>query len=461
MGLALLALLNFVVLVLVWRRSTGEALVALQTQQALDNAALLTAVQAAQREARDGSERLERELRHEVQQSSQVARQELGQTLATFQQTLTQQSAEATRTQNTQIDAFGQQLALLQKSLSDTLATQLGGLSETNARRMAEVRETLERQLAAMQASNTAKLEEMRVTVDEKLQSTLQARLGESFKQVADRLEQVHKGLGEMQTLAQGVGDLKHLLTNVKTRGIFGEAQLASLLEQVFTPDQFVAQVATRPGSKNVVDFAIKLPGKLDHGAPVWLPIDAKFPNEDYERLLDAQANADVAGADAAAKALEARIRLEARSIADKYLEPPHTTDFAILFLPTEGLYAEVLRRPGLMEALQRDHRITLAGPTTLLAMLSSLQMGFRTLALEKRSSEVWQVLGAVKTEFTKFGDVLAKVKSQTQTVLNTLDSAEVRSRAMGRALKQVEALPEGQASQLLPLDVVADGEGA
>ncbi len=408
-----------------------------------------------------GSERLERELRHEVQQSGQGVRQELGQTLATFQQTLTQQGAEATRTQNNQIDAFGQQLALLQKSLSDTLATQLGGLSETNARRMAEVRETLERQLAAMQTSNTAKLEEMRVTVDEKLQSTLQARLGESFKQVADRLEQVHKGLGEMQTLAQGVGDLKHLLTNVKTRGIFGEAQLASLLEQVFTPDQFAAQVATRPGSKNVVDFAIKLPGRADSGAPLWLPIDAKFPNEDYERLLDAQANADVAGADAAGKALEARIRLEARSIADKYLEPPHTTDFAILFLPTEGLYAEVLRRPGLMDALQREHRITLAGPTTLLAMLSSLQMGFRTLALEKRSSEVWQVLGAVKTEFTKFGDVLAKVKSQTQTVLNTLDSAEVRSRAMNRALKQVEALPEGQASQLLPLDGAADGEGA
>ncbi len=422
---------------------------------------LLKELQDLRTQVQQGSERLERELRHEVQQSSQGVRQELGQTLATFQQTLTQQGAEATRTQNTQIDAFGQQLALLQKSLSDTLATQLGGLSETNARRMAEVRETLERQLAAMQTSNTAKLEEMRVTVDEKLQSTLQARLGESFKQVADRLEQVHKGLGEMQTLAQGVGDLKHLLTNVKTRGIFGEAQLASLLEQVFTPDQFAAQVATRPGSKNVVDFAVRLPGRADSGAPLWLPIDAKFPNEDYERLLDAQANADVAGADAAGKALEARIRLEARSIADKYLEPPHTTDFAILFLPTEGLYAEVLRRPGLMEALQREHRITLAGPTTLLAMLSSLQMGFRTLALEKRSSEVWQVLGAVKSEFTKFGDVLAKVKSQTQTVLNTLDSAEVRSRAMNRALKQVEALPEGQANQLLPLDGLADGEGA
>ena len=302
----------------------------------------------------------------------------------------------------------------------------------------------------------------MRATVDEKLQSTLQARLGESFKQVADRLEQVHKGLGEMQTLAQGVGDLKHLLTNVKTRGIFGEAQLASLLEQVFVPDQYAVQIATRPGSKNVVDFAIKLPGKSDTGEPLWLPIDAKFPNEDYERLLDAQGRADVAGAEAAGKALELRIRLEAKSMVEKYVEPPYTTDFAILFLPTEGLYAEVLRRPGLMESLQRDHRVTLAGPTTLLAMLSSLQMGFRTLALEKRSSEVWQVLGAVKTEFEKFGGVLAKVKLQTQTVLNTLDNAEPRSRAMSRVLKKVDALPDTQAQALIPLDKDfdrADGE--
>ncbi len=304
-----------------------------------------------------------------------------------------------------------------------------------------------------MKATNDTKLDEMRATVDEKLQSTLQARLGESFKQVADRLEQVHKGLGEMQTLAQGVGDLKHLLTNVKTRGIFGEAQLESLLEQVFVPDQYAVQVATRPGSKNVVDFAIKLPGKSDSGAPLWLPIDAKFPNEDYARLLDAQARADVAGAEAAGKALELRIRLEAKSMVEKYVEPPHTTDFAILFLPTEGLYAEVLRRPGLMESLQRDHRVTLAGPTTLLAMLSSLQMGFRTLALEKRSSEVWQVLGAVKNEFEKFGGVLAKVKVQTQTVLNTLDNAETRSRALGRALKKVDALPDAQTQALLPLD--------
>ncbi len=401
----------------------------------------------------NNSERLERELRREVTDSARAGRQETAQNLATFQQTLVQQSAEATRTQNTQIDAFGQQLAGLQKSLSDTLSTQLTGLSESNARRLAEIRQTLDLQLAQLQTTNAAKLDEMRATVDEKLQSTLQARLGESFKQVADRLEQVHKGLGEMQTLAQGVGDLKHLLTNVKTRGIFGEAQLASLLEQVFVSDQYAVQVATRPGSKNVVDFAIKLPGKADDGTPLWLPIDAKFPNEDYERLLDAQGRAHVADAEAAGKALEVRIRLEAKSIAEKYIEPPYTTDFAILFLPTEGLYAEVLRRPGLMEALQREHRITLAGPTTLLAMLSSLQMGFRTLALEKRSSEVWQVLGAVKTEFGKFGDVLAKVKSQTEGVLKTLDNAEVRSRAMGRALKKVQALPDAQVPHLIPMD--------
>jgi DNA recombination protein RmuC len=400
-----------------------------------------------------GLERLERELRREISESSRGGRQELTHNLATFQQSLVQQGAQAARTQNTQFEAFAQQLNLLQKTLSDTLTQQLSGLSESNARRMNEVRETLEKQLLQLQSTNASKLDEMRATVDEKLQATLHTRLGESFKQVADRLEQVHKGLGEMQTLAAGVGDLKHLLTNVKTRGIFGEAQLASLLEQVFVADQYVAQVSTRPGSKNVVDFAIRLPGQSGPDQPLWLPIDAKFPNEDYERLLDAQGRADVLGAEAAGKALETRIRLEARSISDKYIEPPYTTDFAILFLPTEGLYAEVLRRPGLMQALQRDHRITLAGPTTLLAMLSSLQMGFRTLTLEKRSSEVWQVLGAVKTEFGKFGDVLAKVKSQTETVLKTLDSAEVRSRAMGRALKKVEAVSEPEVLGLIPLD--------
>ena len=324
---------------------------------------------------------------------------------------------------------------------------------------MVEVRETLEKQLGQLQQTNAAKLDEMRKTVDEKLQTTLETRLGESFKQVADRLEQVHRGLGEMQTLAQGVGDLKHLLTNVKTRGIFGEAQLAALLEQVFTADQYAAQVVTRRGGggKNLVDFAIKLPGRSDSGEPLWLPIDAKFPSDDYERLLDAQQRADALGAEAAGKALESRIRLEARSIADKYIDPPFTTDFAILFLPTEGLFAEVLRRPGLMESLQRDHRITLAGPTTLLAMLNSLQMGFRTLALEKRSSEVWQVLGAVKTEFGKFGEVLANVKRQTETVLNTLTSAEQRSRVMGKALRNVEALPELDSARLIPMEKEPD----
>ena len=396
------------------------------------------------------NERLERELRNAISESARGGRQELIQTLGTFQQSLVQQSAEATRTQNSQMDAFAQQLSMLQKTLSDTLTLQVQQLSEANARRLSEMRGTLETQLAQLQQSNTAKLDEMRQTVDEKLQTTLQARLGDSFKQVADRLEQVHKGLGEMNTLAQGVGDLKHLLSNVKTRGMFGEAQLASLLEQVMAPDQYSAQCATRPGSKNRVDFAIRLPGKSEDGQPVWLPIDAKFPNEDYERLLDAQTRADTIQAELCSKALETRVRLEAKSITEKYIEPPFTTDFAILFLPTEGLYAEVLRRPGLIESLQRDYRVTLAGPTTLMAMLNSLQMGFRTLALEKRSSEVWQVLGAVKTEFGKFGDVLAKVKEQTQTVLNTLDKAQTRSNVMHRALRQVEAMPEGEVPGLL-----------
>ena len=443
--LVALAVLNVLVLIWLALRRTDKAATDAAVQGKTE---LLGAVSTT-------SERLERELRREITESSRGGRQELTQSFGAFQQAVVLQSGEAFRTQNTQIDALtvqsSLQLAALQKTLADTLTTQLQGLSESNARRMNEVRETMEKQLTQLQSTNSAKLDEMRATVDEKLQTTLQARLGESFKQVADRLEQVHKGLGEMQTLAQGVGDLKHLLTNVKTRGIFGEAQLAGLLEQVFTVDQYGAQVATKPGSKNVVDFAIKLPGKSVDGVPLWLPIDAKFPNEDYERLLDAQGNADVLGAEAAGKALELRIRLEARSMSEKYIEPPYTTDFAILFLPTEGLYAEVLRRPGLMEVLQREHRITLAGPTTLLAMLSSLQMGFRTLALEKRSSEVWQVLGAVKTEFGKFGDVLAKVKTQAQTVVNTLDQAQTRSNVMHRALRSVEALTEEQSVKFLP----------
>ncbi len=447
LGLLLQVLILLALLWLLLRRKPEDPAQAAHRQE------LLSVIQAQALSTMQRIEHVEGELRREVGDNARGGRQEIQQTLATFQETLTRQGAETTRTQNAQIDAFAQQLVQLRGTLGDTLTNQLKDLSEANARRMSEVRATLETQLASLQQNNAAKLDEMRATVDEKLHATLEARLGESFKQVAERLEQVHKGLGEMQTLAQGVGDLKHLLSNVKTRGMFGEAQLSALLEQVFAPDQYAAQVATRPGSRNVVDFAIRLPGRGDDGAPCWLPIDAKFPNEDYERLLDAQQRADAEGAEAAARGLENRIKLEAKSMAEKYLEPPHTTDFAILFLPTEGLYAEVLRRPGLMEVLQREYRVTLAGPTTLMAMLNSLQMGFRTLALEKRSSEVWQVLGAVKTEFSKFGDVLAKVKNQTQTVLNTLDAAETRSRAMGRALRTVEALPQEQAQNLLPLD--------
>lgn len=407
---------------------------------------------AARAELMAANERLERELRREISESLRGVRTELTHTLATFQEALVRQGAEATRTQNTQIDAFSQQLTLLQKSLADTLTTQLQSLSESNARRLAEVRATLEGQLALMQQTNAAKLDEMRKTVDEKLQTTLETRLGESFKQVADRLEQVHQGLGQMQSLAQGVGDLQRVLTNVKTRGMFGEVQLEALLEQVLTPEQYGKQVETKPRSGQRVDFAVRFPGRSGDGVPVWLPIDAKFPREDYERLLDAHDRADQAAAESAARALEARIRQEAKSICESYLCPPQTTDFAILFLPIESLYAEVLRRPGLMDQLQRDFRVTLAGPTTLLAMLNSLHMGFRTLALEQQASEVWKVLGAVKTEFERYGEWVARIREQVQKASDTIDKADTRTKQMRRALKVVEALPEGQAQALLPL---------
>jgi DNA recombination protein RmuC len=432
----LLALAALTFILVVW--------LLLRKPPALDHSTLIATLGAA-------NERIERELRHEIGESSRGARQETAQSFATFQQALVQQSAEATRTQSAQIDAFAQQLTMLQKTLADTLNTQLQGLSESNARRLAEVRATMETQLAQLQQSNTAKLDEMRKTVDEKLQSTLEARLGESFKQVADRLEQVHKGLGEMQTLAVGVGSLQRVLTNVKTRGVFGEVQLEALLEQVLTPDQYAKQVETKPRSGQRVDFAIRFPGRGGDGAPVWLPIDAKFPRDDYERLLDAHERVDPAAADLAAKALEARIRSEARSIAENYLAAPHTTDFAILFLPVESLYAEVLRRPGLMDAIQRQHRVTLAGPTTLLAMLNSLHMGFRTLALEQQASEVWKVLGAVKTEFERYGEWVARIKEQVAKASDTLDKADTRAKQMRLALRKVEALPEAQAQALLP----------
>ena len=353
--------------------------------------------------------------------------------------------------------------ALAQQRFGETTNEQLRAVSLANERALAEVRATVEQRLAALQTGNEQKLEQMRATVDEKLHATLEQRLGESFKQVAERLEQVHRGLGEMQLLAKDVGSLNRVLNNVKTRGIFGEVQLAGLLEQVFTPEQYARNVETVPGSGARVEFAIKLPGRRDDDQPLWLPIDAKFPREDYERLVDALERADAPAAEAAGRAVEQRLRSEARTIREKYVAPPHTTEFAILFVPTEGLYAEALRRPGLMEALQREYRVMLTGPTTLLATLNSLQMGFRTLALEKRSAEVWEVLGAVKTEFAKFGEVLAKTKRKLDEASSTIELAQTRTNVMARKLKSVEGLSESRSQALLPgaEAEVADDESA
>ena len=440
------------------------------------------------RQLLQGSERLERELRTEVQASARGTRQELSSSLGQFQQALVAQLTSVATIQNNQIDSFAQQLAKLNeanrqqlesmrqaittqaqagreeqsvalKRFGDTLNQTLAALTESNAQRMAEVRATLEAKIKDLQEDNSRRLEEMRRTVDEKLHATLEQRLGESFKLVSDRLEKVHQGLGEMQQLAIGVGDLKRVLTNVKTRGTWGEVQLEMLLEQVLTPDQYAKNVETVPGTGERVEFAIKLPGNNDGERPVWMPIDAKFPKEQYERLAEAAELADSDGVAAAGRELERAVRVEAKTIAEKYLSPPLTTDFAILFLPTEGLYAEVMRRPGLADELQRVCRVTIAGPSTLSALLNSLQMGFRTLALEKRSSEVWQVLGAVKTEFGKFGDVLAATKATLERAAKNIEQAETRTRQMNRKLKSVEALPSETAQLLLGTDNTETGE--
>ncbi len=429
------------------------------------------------------AERTERALREELRE----ARTEAAEQQARFEAQLRAALAEGSRAQAERLDAFGrgldaaalrsdQRIETLRQTLSDdarksreesvaalkqfgeSLDARLLTLTQHNAERMNEVRGTLEAKLKELQTDNAAQLERMRETVDEKLKSTLETRLGESFKLVSERLEQVHRGLGEMQHLAQGVGDLKRVLGNVKTRGTFGEVQLGALLEQILSAEQYASNVATLPGSSERVEYAIRLPGSTP-GAPVWLPIDAKFPREDYERLLDAQERADAEAAGVAALALERRIRDEAKRIREKYVGPPHTTDFALLFLPTEGLYAELIRRPGLFEALQREHRITLAGPTTLAALLNSLQMGFRTLAIEQRSSEVWQILGAVKNEFGKFGEVLERTQKQIDTVSKSIGAAGVRTRAIERKLRSVETL-EG-APDLLQLPVDSDDDAS
>ncbi|MFT5643081.1 MAG: DNA recombination protein RmuC [Janthinobacterium sp.] len=438
---------------LLWR---GRAVALAQQRDVLQTQLQLSlqqGLQLSEASMQEDIERVEREVRFQLQTSAQSTRQEMSASLAQSHAATVQQ-LETVRAQILLQGQSGrdEQAASLMR-FADTMHRTLAGLTESHAQRMGEVRTALEARIKDLQTDNGARLEEMRKTVDEKLHATLELRLSASFKQVSERLERVHQGLGEMQQLAIGVGDLKRVLTNVKTRGTWGEVQLEMLLEQVLTADQYAKNVETVAGSGARVEFALKLPGATDGGPPVWMPIDAKFPKEQYERLADAAERADAEGVATAGRELERAVRIEAKSIADKYLAPPQTTDFAILFLPTEGLYAEVMRRPGLADELQRVHRVSIAGPSTLSALLNSLQMGFRTLALEKRSSEVWQVLGAVKTEFAKFGDVLAATRTTLERAAKNIETAEMRSRQMARKLKSVEALPGEAAQQVLGAD--------
>jgi DNA recombination protein RmuC len=373
--------------------------------------------------------------RNEAAGAGTSLRQEIGEVMARFAETNAQLHRAASNAQAIELKSFGDRLAQL---------------SQTSETRLDALRRTLEERLDHLRADNAQKLDQMRATVDEKLQTTLEQRLGASFRHVSERLEQVHRGLGEMQTLASGVGDLKRVLTNVKSRGTWGEVQLGSLLADVLPPAQYAQNIATRPGSKERVEYAVRFPGRSDDGAPCWLPIDAKFPLEDWHRLQDAMERADPEAVEASRRALEQFFKVQARAIRDKYVESPHTTDFAILFVPTEGLFAEAVARPGLTETLQREFRVTLAGPTNLVAMLNSLQLGFRTLAIEKRSTEVWRVLGAVKTEFGRFGEILARTKDRLDQVGRTLDEAGRKSTTIARKLRDVEALPDDEADRLL-----------
>ena len=383
-------------------------------------------------------ERLERSLREEIAKNrqetnanTQQSREELQQSLNTFTNTVVARMTD---------------ISVLQKNQLDTFSNQLSALTQINEQKLEKVRSVVEDRLKSLQEENSQRLEKMRETVDEKLHSTLEKRLGESFKLVSDRLEKVHQGLGEMQNLASGVGDLKKILANVKTRGTWGEVQLGNLLEQILTPEQFDRNIITKKNSRDPVEFAIKLPGNNQH--VVYLPIDAKFPTQDYERLQDAQDQANLAIIEEAGKAIETRLKLEAKNIRDKYIDPPYTTDFGILFLPTEGLYAEVLRRPGFCDSLRRDFRVIVTGPTTLAALLNSLQMGFRTLAVEKRASEVWSLLGAVKTEFGKFAVILENTQTKLRQASDTIEDAARKSRTIEKKLKDVQELPTSVSEQ-------------
>lgn len=425
--LILLTILNLVVIILIIKnKSNKEASI-------LKNSLTVLEREIARTESviRDELSKV----REESSRNSRRDREEMGTNLNNFSSALFQRIIETATLQKQQLDTFSQQLT---------------NLTQANEHRLEKMRETVELRLRQLQDDNSKKLEEMRATVDEKLHATLEQRLSESFKLVSERLEQVHKGLGEMQSLASGVGDLKKVMANIKTRGTWGEVQLENLLEQILTLDQYAKNVATKKGSNDRVEFAIKLPAKDGSNLVVWLPIDAKCPIDDYERLIDAQEQANQLLIADLGKAIESRIKSEAKYISDKYIDPPNTTDFGILFLPIEGLYAEVLRRPGLIETLQRDYRVVITGPTTILALLNSLQMGFRTLAIEKHSSEVWSLLGAVKTEFGKFGDMLEKTQKKLQEASNSIETAARKSRTIERKLKGVQELPASEAVNLL-----------
>lgn len=401
--------------------------------------------------------------------SGALLRKELSQAMKEAREGQERQLGTTTQKLEGQLESFGRRLGDFGESLTrqqqevrteltgslntfrDSTAAELKRVVETTDRKGEELRTLVDAKLLHIQQQNEKKLEEMRVTVDEKLQGTLERRLGESFKIVSERLDQVHKGLGEMQALATGVGDLKRVLMNVKTRGTWGEVQLENLLAEILTPDQYGRNVIVKPNGRETVEFAIRLPGREDKGEkPLWLPIDAKFPKEDYERLIDAEQRADPEGAETARKALEARVRAEARQIRDKYIAPPHTTNFAVLYLPTEGLYAEIARRPGVMDDLQRQYRVTISGPSNIAMLLNSLQMGFTSLAIQKRSSQVWQVLGAVKTEFRRFGEVIDKVKKKIGEAGKAVDDVGFRSEQMVNKLNKVSELPAAEAALML-----------
>lgn len=435
-------------------------------KETVDSGTFRAEFEALLRESRRIEESLREEFarnREENGKNGANLREEVASRIGSGLEVLLNRQADAQRSSDEKLQVFRgtveTQLRQFGES-SDTRLTRLRQeLTETVSQQLDRIRQTADQKLSDLQTKNEQKLDEMRRTVDEKLEGTLQKRLGDSFKLVSERLEAVHKGLGEMQAMASSVGDLKRVLTNVKARGTWGEIQLGALLEQVLTPEQYAANVAPKPNSMERVEFAIRLPGRGESEAPFWLPIDAKFPQEDYQRLVEATEKGDGEGAAQAGKALEWSLRKQAKNISEKYIAPPYTTDFALLFLPSESLYAEVLRRPGLAASLQVEYRVTVAGPTTLAALLNSLQMGFRTLAIQQRSSEVWTVLSEVKGEFGKFSDVLAKVKTKLEQASKEIEQTEVRTRAINRKLRDVQELPAAEVARLLPPNRGGNGE--